>query len=94
VCLYRYHSEERSVTRASQYSQAIDTAKAKHLEPLKDGKIPLEILIKGKDPAESEKIFKKVAGIIKSSGVRMATHISYIVLIAPITEYGWSYIQR
>lgn len=42
---------------------------AKHLEPLKGGKIPLEILVRGKDTAENEKLFTKITDLIKSSGV-------------------------
>jgi nucleosome binding factor SPN SPT16 subunit len=43
--------------------------KAKHLEPLKGGKIPLEILIRGKDAGENTKLFEKINDVIKSSGV-------------------------
>lgn len=42
---------------------------AKHLEPLKGGKIPLEVLVRGKDAAANEKLFTKIADVIKSSGV-------------------------
>ena len=47
----------------------ITTAKkAKLLEPLKSGKIPLEILIKGKDDAANEKNYKEVVDVIKKNG--------------------------
>ncbi|KAL4912206.1 FACT complex subunit spt16 [Aspergillus aurantiobrunneus] len=42
--------------------------KAKHLEPLKGGKIPVEILVTTKDPEEKTKVFEKCADVIKSSG--------------------------
>lgn len=42
---------------------------AKHLEPLKGGKIPLEILVRGKDAEQNEKLFNKITDLIKSSGV-------------------------
>ncbi|KAA8647532.1 chromatin-remodeling protein SPT16 [Aspergillus tanneri] len=45
--------------------------KAKHLEPLKDGKIPVEILITSKDPEEKAKSFEKCLGAIKNSGKKV-----------------------
>ncbi|KAL9941411.1 FACT complex subunit spt16 [Verticillium nonalfalfae] len=42
--------------------------KAKHLEPLKGGRFPLEILVRGKDAAENQKIFIKIADTIKAAG--------------------------
>ncbi|KAL5362965.1 FACT complex subunit spt16 [Aspergillus floccosus] len=42
--------------------------KAKHLEPLKGGKIPVEILVTTKDQDEKTKIFEKCLETIKSSG--------------------------
>lgn len=47
----------------------ITTAKkAKLLEPLQSGKIPLELLIKGKDDAANEKNCKEVIEVIKGAG--------------------------
>lgn len=43
--------------------------KAKHLESLKGGRFPLEILVRGKDAAENEKIFVKITDAIKAAGV-------------------------
>lgn len=43
--------------------------KAKHLEPLKGDKIPLEILVRGKDGEENKKLFEKITQVIKDSGV-------------------------
>ncbi|KAH8820790.1 FACT complex subunit-domain-containing protein [Xylogone sp. PMI_703] len=45
--------------------------KAKHLEPLKGGKIPLEILVRGKDAEQNEKLFNKITDLIKSSGKKV-----------------------
>lgn len=42
---------------------------AKHLEPLKGGKIPVEILVTTKDQEEKTKVFEKCTELIKSSGV-------------------------
>ncbi|KAF8468318.1 FACT complex subunit-domain-containing protein [Kalaharituber pfeilii] len=42
--------------------------KAKLLEPLKSGKIPLEILIKGKDDTANEKNYKDIIEVMKKSG--------------------------
>ncbi|PLN77876.1 transcription elongation complex subunit [Aspergillus taichungensis] len=45
--------------------------KAKHLEPLKGGKIPVEILVVTKDAAEKTKIFEKCIEIVKGAGKRV-----------------------
>ena len=45
--------------------------KAKHLEPLKNGKIPIEVLLRGKDNEQNAKLWEKVLDVIKSSGVRI-----------------------
>jgi hypothetical protein len=42
---------------------------AKHLEPLKGGKIPLEILVRGKDSEHNKKMLEQIVDTIKSSGV-------------------------
>ncbi|GAM87101.1 hypothetical protein ANO11243_051220 [Dothideomycetidae sp. 11243] len=42
--------------------------KAAYLEALKDGKTPVEILVRGKDVAENEKQFKRCLDIIKTAG--------------------------
>lgn len=42
---------------------------AKHLEPLKNGKIPVEILVTTKDPESKSKAFEKCLEVIKSAGV-------------------------
>ena len=43
---------------------------AKHLEPLKGGKIPLEILVRGKDTEQNSKHWEKCLDVIKTAGVR------------------------
>ncbi|KAH6665916.1 FACT complex subunit SPT16 [Plectosphaerella plurivora] len=45
--------------------------KAKHLESLKGGRFPVEILVRGKDAAENEKIFVKVTDAIKAAGKKI-----------------------
>jgi nucleosome binding factor SPN SPT16 subunit len=59
-----------SFTSYIKYDE-IDSDKylAKHLEQLKGGKIPLEVLVRGKDPEQNEKLFAKITDLIKSSGV-------------------------
>ena len=42
---------------------------AKHLEPLKGGKIPLEILVRGKDAEQNSKHWEKCLDVIKAAGV-------------------------
>ena len=42
---------------------------AKHLEPLKGGKVPIEILVRGKDTDQNAKYWEKCLDIIKGAGV-------------------------
>ena len=42
---------------------------AKHLEPLKGGKVPVEILVRGKDPEQNARHFEKCLNAIKGAGV-------------------------
>ena len=42
---------------------------AKHLEPLKGGKVPIEILVRGKDAEQNAKQFEKCLEVIKGAGV-------------------------
>lgn len=48
---------------------------AKHLEPLKGGKIPVEILVTTKDQEQKTKSFEKCVEAIKGAGVSLQTHI-------------------
>lgn len=47
---------------------------AKHLEPLKGGKVPIEILVRGKDAEQNGKHFEKCLDVIKGAGVRYIVH--------------------
>lgn len=47
--------------------------KAKHLEPLRGGRIPVEILIRGKDADQNAKQFEKCLEIIKGAGKKVGT---------------------
>ncbi|KAI9819818.1 MAG: FACT complex subunit spt16 [Thelocarpon impressellum] len=47
--------------------------KAKHLEPLKGGKIPLEVLVRGKDADHNAKLFKQVVDVITAAGKKVGT---------------------
>lgn len=69
--VYCYDGKERYLDDcsidASSWKANLHTAK--HLEPLKGGKVPLEILVRGKDAAANEKLFTKITDVIQSSGV-------------------------
>ncbi|PGH29594.1 FACT complex subunit spt16 [[Emmonsia] crescens] len=47
--------------------------KAKHLEHLKGGKIPVEILVTTKDAEQKAKVFEKCLDVIKSAGNKVGT---------------------
>ncbi|KAI5462599.1 FACT complex subunit-domain-containing protein [Mariannaea sp. PMI_226] len=47
--------------------------KAKHLDQLKGGRFPIEVLVRGKDAAENEKLFIKIADKIKEAGNKVGT---------------------
>jgi hypothetical protein len=53
---------------------------------LKGGKIPLEILIRGKDPEQNEKLFVKVTDVVKSAGVSH-NHEADLIVVELSTEY-------
>ena len=42
---------------------------AKYLDQVKGGRFPVEVLVRGKDAAENEKLFVKIAETIKEAGV-------------------------
>lgn len=46
--------------------------KAKHLEVLRNGKIPVETLVVSKDPESKTKAFEKCLDVIKSAGVSLS----------------------
>ncbi|EPE03114.1 fact complex subunit spt-16 [Ophiostoma piceae UAMH 11346] len=45
--------------------------KAKYLDQIKNGRFPVEVLVRGKDAAENEKLFIKVIDIIKGAGKKL-----------------------
>ncbi|KAK3697346.1 FACT complex subunit spt16 [Vermiconidia calcicola] len=47
--------------------------KATYLEPLKDGKTPVEVLVRGKDAEENAKQFERCLNIIKNAGKKVGT---------------------
>ena len=57
-------------TKLCTASELIRTVPAKHLEPLKGGKVPIEILVRGKDAEQNAKQFEKCLDVIKGAGVR------------------------
>ncbi|KAF2009300.1 FACT complex subunit spt16 [Aaosphaeria arxii CBS 175.79] len=46
--------------------------KASYLEPLKSGKVPVEILVRGKDPEENKKQFQSCLATLKNAGNKVA----------------------
>jgi hypothetical protein len=60
-----------------------DAPIAKHLDQLKGGRFPLEVLVRGKDAEENEKLFVKITDIIKEAGVSLSAvydgkHVTHI----------------
>ncbi|KAK4138089.1 SPT16-domain-containing protein [Trichocladium antarcticum] len=45
--------------------------KAKYLDQIKGGRFPVEVLVKGKDSAENEKLFLKITDAIKAAGKKV-----------------------
>ncbi|KAL2196416.1 FACT complex subunit-domain-containing protein [Corynascus similis CBS 632.67] len=45
--------------------------KAKYLDQIKGGRIPVEVLVRGKDAAENEKLFVKITDTIKAAGKKV-----------------------
>ncbi|KAG9232590.1 FACT complex subunit-domain-containing protein [Amylocarpus encephaloides] len=65
--------------------------KAAHLEPLKGGKIPLEVLVRGKNGEENEKLFTKITKQIKSAGKKLGVITKDISRGPFIEEWKKSY---
>lgn len=57
-----------------QAAQSLIRCTASFLEPLKGGKVPVEIYVRGKDADENAEQLKKCVEIIKSSGVGNSHH--------------------
>lgn len=84
--IYRYHSQERWPSHFSECYTTIILIwpsgwLAKHLEPLKDGKVHVELLIRGKDADQNAKHFKKCLDIIKNAGVGPQVYFIYATLL-------------
>lgn len=62
---------------------------AKHLEGLKGGKTPLEILVRGKDPEQNAKHFERCLDLIKTSGVCPVLLVYRRQKLTGETEEGW-----
>ncbi|KAL2134292.1 hypothetical protein VTI74DRAFT_549 [Chaetomium olivicolor] len=45
--------------------------KAKYLDQIKGGRIPVEVLVRGKDAAENQKLFVKITDAIKAAGKKV-----------------------
>ena len=59
---------------------------AELLEPLKGGKIPVELLVTTKDPESKTKAFEKCVEVIKGAGVSIFVerrHVGNDLLISP-----------
>lgn len=52
-----------------QLEHGTNSQTAKHLEQLQGGRFPIEILSRGKDAAENEKLWETLTGKIKAAGV-------------------------
>lgn len=56
------------------FFEALTRFAAKYLDQIKGGRFPVEVLVRGKDAAENEKLFTKITDAIKAAGV---SHESY-----------------
>lgn len=65
------HNQEEGFVEGAVLRQQVTNKRptASFLEPLKGGKVPVEIYVRGKDADENAEQLKKCVGIIKSSGV-------------------------
>ena len=61
------------------------TFTAKHLEPLKGGKVALEVLVRGKDAEQNEALFRQITDKITNAGV---SHISICILVLKLMFLG------
>lgn len=57
---------------ATIWLKALTDGTASYLEPLKGGKVPVEILVRGKDAEENKKQFEKCLDIMKKAGKKVA----------------------
>lgn len=66
---------------------------AKHLEQLKGGRFPIEVLVRGKDAAENEKLFIKLTDKIKEAGVSWLIFGLYTLLTNGFLEQSRHHCQ-
>lgn len=84
--------------------RTVSVSSAKHLEPLKNGKIPVEILVTSKDPESKTKAFDKCLDVIKGAGVSLQHYFASrsdryqmdgtLTFMCAETEKSWSTPQR
>jgi len=77
--LHPHHPEERfapSPTRSHNVIAKPDPRllAAKYLDQIKGSRFPVEVLVRGKDAAENEKLFVKITDAIKAAGVSHESH--------------------
>lgn len=79
--LHHDHAQERYVAVAiavasSRWAELrnLIIVTAKHLEQLKDGRFPIEVLSRGKEAEENEKLWATVTDKIKEAGVSAQPH--------------------
>lgn len=75
----RNYTEKRFVAAPSSRISLLIDSTAKHLEPLKGGKLPLEILVRGKDAEQNSKQLEQCLEVIKSAGVRGILFLAVLV---------------
>jgi hypothetical protein len=70
-CLYVVTTSKkgRPIIYSRHYQIVTYTLPAKHLEQLKGGRFPIEILVRGKDAAENVKTWAKITDTIQAAGV-------------------------
>lgn len=72
--LHSHHCQERCATLPTLPHRcdrriALTLLLAKYLDQIKTDRFPVEVLVRGKDAEENEKLFVKVADTIKQAGV-------------------------
>jgi hypothetical protein len=85
----------KQLTCAIFDSLVIDRLAAKHLEQLKGGRFPIEVLVRGKDAAENEKLFIQITDKIKAAGVRNRfEHLRLSLLTRAVSGQSRNHRQR
>lgn len=70
----RHHKKEGCVFRIARvrFDGSANRCAASYLEPLKGGKVPIEILVRGKDAEENKKQFQTCIETLKNAGKKVA----------------------